>query len=301
MEHKQISRESALYRVTLWGSVVNLFLVIFKFIAGFIGRSNAMIADATHSFSDFGSDLIVLVFIKLSSKPKDEDHQYGHGKYETFATLTIALLLFFAALYLCVESLKSIVAYFKGEELQQPGLIALSAAIVSIVVKEILFRITLHTGKHYNSPSVIANAWHHRSDAFSSVGTAIGIAGAALLGPQWAILDPLAAIVVSIFIFKSAFSLALPSVNELLDHALPEATEQEILALIRDVKGLSLPHNLRTRRIGNAIAIELHVRVDGNMRVVEAHALVTEAEKLLREHFGQNTYISIHIEPTFDN
>lgn len=299
MERKRTSREHALYRITLWGAIVNLFLVIFKFIAGFIGRSNAMIADATHSFSDFGSDLIVLIFIKLSSKPKDKDHQYGHGKYETFATLIIALLLSVAALYLCVESLKSIIAYFKGTELRQPGLIALGAAIVSIVVKEILFRITLHTGKCYNSPSVIANAWHHRSDAFSSVGTTIGIAGAVFLGPKWAILDPLAAIVVSIFIFKSAFTLALPSINELLEHALPETVEKEILALVSDVKGLTLPHNLRTRRIGNAIAIELHVRVDGNMRVAEAHTLVTEAERRLRNHFGQETYISIHIEPTF--
>lgn len=294
---KTVSREHALFRITWWGALVNLVLLLFKFTAGILGRSGAMLADATHSLSDFGSDIVVLLFVKLSSKPKDASHRYGHGKYETFATLIIGIFLFGAALYLCSESVKAIIAYIEGTELQQPTYIALVAAVVSIVLKEGLFRITLRVGKRYNSSSVIANAWHHRSDAYSSIGTAVGIAGATLLGPKWAVLDPIAAAVVSVFIFKSAISIALPSINELLEHALPEETENEIRLLVAEESGFSNLHNLRTRRIGNAIAIEFHVRVDGDMRVADAHALTKNVEKRLREYFGQNTYISIHVEP----
>ena len=290
-------RERALYRITLWGALVNVLLLIFKYTAGILGRSSAMVADATHSLSDFMSDVVVVVFLKLSSKPRDDQHQYGHGKYETFATLIVGVILFFVALYLFLGSLQSIINWFEGAELQQPGRIALIAALLSILLKEWLYRITLNRGKKHNSSSVIANAWHHRSDAFSSIGTAIGIAGATLLGARWAVLDPAAAVIVSFFIFKAAFSIAMPSINELLEHALPEETRSEIMEIVTAHPALSHPHNLRTRKIGNAVAIEFHVRVNGEMSVTQSHALISNVEKQLRNRFGNNTYISIHIEP----
>lgn len=290
-------REKGIYKVTITGSVVNFLLVVFKFFAGIMGHSAAMLADAVHSLSDFVTDIIVMVFVRISSKPQDKGHDYGHGKYETLATAVIGLLLLAVGLGIFWNGTTSIYAFLRGEELPKPGTVALVAALVSIVLKEALFQYTVLVGKKLNSPVVIANAWHHRSDALSSVGTAIGIGGAILLGERWRVLDPVAAVIVSLFIMKVAVRLLIPCVEELLEKSLPDEVEREIEEALLSFPGVSEPHHLRTRRIGSYYAIEVHVRMDGHITLEEAHATATAMEHKLKHIFGAGTLINIHVEP----
>ena len=292
-----MTRENELTKVTLTGSVGNLVLLSFKFVAGIVAGSSAMVADAVHSLSDFLTDLIVLVFVRIGAKPQDESHDYGHGKFETLATLFVALGLVGAAIGIIVSGALKIARWLKGETLETPGMLALWAALLSIVVKEILFRITIAKGKALESPAVIANAWHHRSDALSSIGAAVGIGGAILLGQRWAVLDPLASIVVGGMLVKVAWDLLKISTGELTDSSLSAETEREIEDIIRSFPQVSEPHNLRTRRIGNRIAIESHVRLDGGMTLDEAHDIVSAIEDRIRERFGHGTIVTIHMEP----
>lgn len=290
-------REKGIYRITVVGSITNLLLLIFKFAAGFISHSSAMIADAVHSLSDFVTDIIVLIFVKVSSKPEDEGHDYGHGKYETLATVIIGVVLLGVGIGIMKSGITSIVRVYRGETLPAPGMLALIAAIVSIVVKEILYRYTVSRGKRLNSQAVIANAWHHRSDALSSIGTATGIGGAILLGEKWRVLDPVAAVVVSIFIIRVAWRLTKNGLDELLEMSLPKETEAQIMETILSVPGVSSPHHLRTRRVGNQFAIDVHVRLDGDMTLHQAHDTATKVENELRNRFGAGTYVNIHMEP----
>ena len=291
------NREKSIYKVTWIGSIVNFLLLVFKFIAGFLGHSSALVADAVHSLSDFATDIIVIVFVKISGKPEDEDHRYGHGKYETLATALIGVALFAVGIGLLVSGATKVADVIKGVVLPAPSMIALVAAAVSIVAKEILYRYTVRVGKNLNSQAVVANAWHHRSDAFSSIGTLIGIGGAILLGEKWRILDPLAAIVVSAFIIKVAADLLKPCVDELLERSLPAETEKRILDIIASFPEVSSPHHLRTRRIGNHIAIEVHLRMDGKTSLEDAHTVATNVERQLKSEFGPDTHIGIHMEP----
>jgi cation diffusion facilitator family transporter len=291
------SREREIYKVTIVGSIVNLLLLIFKFIAGVAGHSSAMIADAVHSLSDFTTDIIVLVFVRISSKPQDEDHDYGHGKFETLATAIIGLVLFFVGLGIFWNGATTIYAVSQGTPLKEPGMIAFYAAILSIVSKELVYQYTIFKGGKLNSKAVVANAWHHRSDALSSVATAVGIGGAIFLGEHWRILDPIAAVVVSIYIIKVSIQLLIPCVEELLEKSLPDETEKQIISTLKEFPEVSDPHHLRTRRIGNYCAVEVHVRMDGDIRLEEAHTTVTAMEHKLKELLGERTLISIHIEP----
>ena len=292
-----MTREKELTKVTLIGSVGNLLLLAFKFAAGFLAGSAAMVADAVHSLSDLLTDLIVLIFVKIGSRPQDESHDYGHGKFETLATLFIGLALAAAAIGIIVSGAVKFAGWLKGEELQKPGMLALWAAILSIIVKEVLFRYTVAKGKALESPAVVANAWHHRSDALSSIAAAIGIGGAILLGQRWAVLDPLASIIVGAMLIKVAWNLVFNSSGELTDRSLPGEMEKEIEEIICSSPQVSHPHNLRTRRIGNRIAIEAHVRLDGSMPLDEAHDIVSEIEHKLKARFGQATLVTIHMEP----
>ena len=294
---KANTREKSIYRITWIGSIVNFLLLVFKFIAGFLGHSSALVADAVHSLSDFVTDIIVIVFVKISGKPEDDDHRYGHGKYETLATALIGLALFAVGIGLLVSGATKVAEVIKGAILPSPSMIALVAAAVSIISKEILYRYTVRVGKKLDSQAVIANAWHHRSDAFSSIGTLVGIGGAIFLGEKWRILDPIAAIVVSGFIIKVSIDLIKPAVEELLERSLPAETEKHILNIISSFPEVSSPHHLRTRRIGNHIAIEVHLRMDGKTSLEEAHKVATNVERKLKEEFGPDTHIGIHMEP----
>ena len=292
-----MDRGKELTKVTLVGSIGNLMLLIFKFVAGIVGHSAAMMADAVHSLSDFVTDLIVLVFVRIGAKPQDASHDYGHGKFETLATLFVSLALVGAAIGIIVSGSVQFARWLQGETLEMPGKLALWAALVSIVVKEVLFRYTVTKGKALDSPAVVANAWHHRSDALSSVGAAAGIGFALLLGERWAVLDPLASIVVGAMLVKVAWDLLKGSTGELTDSSLPEQTEREIEQVILSFPELSEPHNLRTRRIGNRVAIEVHVRLDGDMPLHAAHDIVTALENKLKDRFGPSTLVTIHMEP----
>ena len=297
MEDKKTARERGIYKVTIIGSSVNFLLLVFKFVAGFMGHSAAMLADAVHSLSDFVTDLVVIVFVRISNKPQDKTHDYGHGKYETLATAIIGLLLLVVGFGILWNGASSIYAFIKGQQLEKPGMVALIAALVSIVAKEILYQYTVIEGKKLDSQAVIANAWHHRSDALSSIGTAIGIGGAILLGENWRVLDPVAAVIVSFFIIKVAIQLLIPCVDELLEKSLPDEVEKEIEQALLSFPGVSEPHHLRTRRIGSYYAIEVHVRMDGNITLEEAHVTATAIEHRLKNIFGEGTLINIHVEP----
>lgn len=290
-------REHRIYFVTLMGSVVNIVLLVFKFMAGILGGSAAMIADAVHSLSDFMTDIVVLLFVKISSKPEDKDHDYGHGKYETLATSLIGVALLCVGLYIFYSGAYRTWAAFKGAPIEQPGIVALWAALFSIVMKEWTYRFTVKVGKEVESQAVVANAWHHRSDALSSIGTAIGIGGAIFLGEDWAVLDPIAAVVVSIFIIRTAAMLVSGSLDELLEKSLPDDEERQIEQIVHSEPEVSGMHHLCTRRIGNRIAIEMHLRMPGEISLNESHAHATNIERKLRSHFGERTHINIHVEP----
>ena len=294
---KANDRTSAIRNVTLVGSTVNLLLTIGKVIAGFVGHSSAMIADGIHSLSDLATDVIVIVFVKISGKEKDETHHYGHGKFETFATMIISFALLIVGIGIGWTSAEKIYNSLNGELIDKPGLIALYAALISILSKEALFWYTRIEGKRLNSQAMIANAWHHRSDAFSSIGTALGISGAIMLGENWRILDPLAGVIVSFFILKVAWDIAKPSIDELLDSSLPENTQKEIEQIITDTKGVKSFHGLRTRKIGDHYSVEMHIQVDRHLTVEVSHQMATDIENTLRAKFGANTHVIVHIEP----
>ena len=298
MESEKSSREKGIYKVTIVGSIVNFLLLVFKFFAGIAGHSAAMLADAVHSLSDFITDIVVIVFVRIARKPEDKGHDYGHGKYETLATAIIGLLLLCVGFGIFWNGASSIYTFLQGGQLESPGVVALVAALVSIVSKEILYQYTVIQGKKLNSQAVVANAWHHRSDALSSIGTAICIGGAILLGDHWRVLDPIAAVVVSFFIMKVSVQLLIPCVDELLEKSLPDDVEKEIEQTVLSIPGVSQPHHLRTRRIGSYYAIEIHVRMDGKITLEEAHGTATAIENKLKEMFGKGTHVGIHVEPT---
>lgn len=292
-----MTREREIQKVTIVGGAGNVALMIFKLIAGILGHSSAMIADAVHSLSDFVTDIIVLVFVSVSAKPQDRSHDYGHGKFETIATFFIGLALVVAAVGIIVSGVLALIDWAGGADLEAPGQLALWAALLSIAVKEVLYQYTVYKGKKLNSQAVVANAWHHRSDALSSIAAAIGIGGAILLGDRWTVLDPIASIVVGLFLVKVAAGLLRTSIGELTEGSLPEDTEREIEEIITSFPGVSEPHNLRTRRIGNRIAIEAHIRMDGSVSLLKAHDLTSQVERKLKERFGDDTHITLHMEP----
>ena len=292
-----MTREKEIYKVTLVGSAGNVALLTFKFIAGVLGNSSAMIADAVHSLSDFITDVVVLLFVSISAKPQDQSHDYGHGKFETIATFLIGLALIGAATGIIVSGSMKLVAWWGGDELEAPRWIALWAALLSILIKELLYQYTARKGRQLESQVMVANAWHHRSDALSSIGAAIGIGGSIWLGQHWTVLDPLASIIVGLMLVKVAFELLKTSIGELTECSLPVEMEQEIEEIIQSFADVQEPHNLRTRRIGSRIAIEAHIRMDGKLPLQEVHERATTIEHKLKERFGERTHVTLHMEP----
>ena len=276
---------------------MNVILLLFKFVAGIVGHSAAMVADAIHSLSDFMTDLIVLVFVHISGKPKDKSHDYGHGKYETLAMTVIGLALLAVAVGIVYSGMTKIISWANGEQLEAPGMLALWAALLSIFLKEGVYRYSMVKARQLNSQAVEANAWHHRSDALSSIGTAVGIGGAIFLGQRWTVLDPVASVIVGVFIVKVSVDLLRNGIGDLMEQSLPDAVEEEMLRLVASLPGVVEPHDLRTRRIGNHYAIELHILMDGDIPLKEAHDKASEVEDLLRRHYGEETHVAVHVEP----
>lgn len=292
-----MDRNREIYKVTLVGGVVNVVLLLFKFVAGILGHSAAMVADAIHSLSDFVTDVVVLFFVRVSAKPKDRSHDYGHGKYETLAMTLIGVALFVVAIGIIYSGTTKIISWANGDTLETPGMLALWAALLSIGLKECVYRYSMTKARELNSQAVEANAWHHRSDALSSAGTALGIGGAIFLGQRWTVLDPIASVVVGAFIVKVSVDLLRDGIGDLMEQSLPDAVEEEILHLVASLPGDIKPHDLCTRRLGNHYAIELHILMDGDVSLLEAHDKASEVEDLLRDHYGEETHVAVHVEP----
>ena len=296
-----MERKQEIYQVTLVGGAVNILLLLVKFVAGIVGHSAAMLADAVHSLSDLLTDAIVLAFIHISDKPEDKSHDYGHGKFETLAMTIIGVALLGVAIGIAYSGMTKVMDWANGTELRAPGMLALWAALLSIVLKEGVYRYSMVKARKLNSQAVEANAWHHRSDALSSLGTALGIGGAIFLGQRWTVLDPIASIIVGLFIIKVAVDLLRNGIGDLMEQSLPDAVEEEILRLVGEIPDVVEPHDLRTRRIGNHYAIELHILMDGDISLHEAHDKASEVEDLLRERYGADTHVAVHVEPKEEN
>jgi cation diffusion facilitator family transporter len=295
MESSQRYQQSA--RVIWIGLWLNAVLSMIKLAAGILGHSRAVVADAIHSVSDIVTDVVVLLGVKTGNKPEDETHHYGHGKFETVSAFFLGIFLVIVGVGICLSGIKTLGVFYRHGNLPRPGWIAFYAAFVSILVKEGLFHYTLKVGKNCNSDAIIANAWHHRSDAFSSIGTTLGVLGAIVLGEKWRILDPIAALIVSALIIKIGITIFIDSINELLEKSLDPKTEDRILQVIAATDGVINPHRLRTRKIGDRIAIDIHIEVEKEKNVVQAHAIATMVENNLRESFGKGSFVSVHIEP----
>lgn len=296
---KELIRSKEARKVTLVGFFINALLTTFKLVAGIYGKSGAMVADAIHSLSDFLTDIVVLIGFKLTSKPEDECHNYGHDKYETLATVIISVALAFVGYQILKSGIINVLLVINGGILPKPGSIALIAAIISIISKELLYRYTVIAGKKINSSSVIANAWHHRSDAFSSIGTMIGIGGAIILGQRWTILDPIASIIVSLFIFKVAYDIFIPSINELVEKSLSNEVRERIEEAFNELQDVKDYHKLRMRRVGTKAVIESHVLVDENLNIKDAHDIAGKVETRIKGLVGENSIVTIHIEPYY--
>lgn len=294
---KQDSYAGKATHITLTGLWINTALTVLKFIAGFLGNSTALIADAVHSLTDFVTDFVVIAGVRIAEKPVDETHRYGHGKIETLVTSFVAIMLMVAAAGIFYSGVTTIVGVIEGEQPRTPGIIALIVTGIAIAAKEGIFRYTLKRGKEIGSRSVIANAHHHRSDVLSSMGAFLGIGGAIVLGEEWAILDPLAGIIVSVFIFITAVKLITSTVHELVETSLGSETEQHIRDIADEVSGVSNPHNIRTRRVGRNIVMDIHINVRNDITVKEAHDIAHEVENKLKDIYGEGSIINVHIEP----
>lgn len=286
--------ERRITHLSIW---INVVLTGLKLAAGVFGRSQALIADAVHSLSDFATDVAVLIGLRFTSKPKDADHAYGHGKYETIVAAVIGLALAFVGVRIADTAIQRIFHATHGDPLVQPSALAFWAAILSIAVKEWLYRATMKVARATGSAALAANAWHHRSDAYSSIATAAGVGAAAFLGDKWLILDPIAALFVSIFLLKIAWRIVREQLGELTDQSLAPEICDEILALARGIPGIQQPHNLRTRMVGRHPVIDLHVRLRADLPLREAHEIATALERALRERFGKETIANLHLEP----
>lgn len=284
-------------KVTLVGTAVNVVLSVIKLIIGFFSGSLALVADGFHSLSDLASDLVVFVGLSFAERPDDSSHNFGHGKFETFAAFLVGVFLAIAGITIGKNSVIMFLAVYKGDIIESPGILALFTAIFSVIFKEILYRYTKRAGEKINSPSIIANAWHHRSDAFSSIGASLGIAGAIFLGGKWVILDPLAGVVVALILVKEALSIIKNNLSQLLDVSLGSESEDNIRRILKDIPECSDPHNIRTRMVGKRIVISLHIRVSDALSIGKGHDIAHSAEDKLKEYFGFDSIITVHVEP----
>ena len=301
MDTQALSTEERVARANrvTWLSVwVNTALTLAKFVAGLLGRSSAMIADAAHSASDFATDFAVLIGMRLAGKPQDCDHPYGHGKYETLAAAVVGVALCGVGLAIAFHGVSALWgAWAHGELPARPGMVAFWAGFASIVIKEWLYQVTARVARQTGNDALLANAWHHRSDAFSSIATTVGVGAGALFGGHWSLLDPLAATGVGAVLLKIAWDIVRDAVDKLAEQGMSAAENARILELVHGVEGLSEPHHLRSRRVGSVAVIEMHFRVDPAMTVREGHAIANRVEQALRGAFGADAIVTIHVEP----
>ena len=293
---KHINRNQEEKRCTIVGMTSDIGLSALKIFTGILGHSSAILADGIHSISDTVTDVLVYAMVRLSGKGVDERYRYGRGKYETLAAFLISIILVVVALGLLSEGLQDVWSAIQGNSLEKPHIIALIVGIVAVCVKEGLYHYTRLLGNKTGSKALKAYAWHHRADALSTAATLLGVAGAVFLGEKWCVLDPLAAIAVSVLILVLAYRMGRPAVEELLEVSLPRDEQDKISAIVTGVPGVMAFHNLRTRRNGSLRVVDIHIKVDGNMSVNDAHNITREIERQLNDALGE-VMTNIHVEP----
>ena len=289
---KNVSHIRLTKRITWIGLGTNLFLSILKFIVGFLGNSQAVIADAIHSLSDMTTDVAVLFGVKFWSAPADDNHPYGHERIETVVTIVIGIILALVAWEIGFNAISTV----RDVDLEQPGKIALIGSIVSIILKEILYRWTASIGKRIKSPALMANAWHHRSDALSSIPVLLAV-GASLINPVWAFVDRIGAFIVSLFILKVARDIIKPALFELTDRGASQKDRDEIRQIVMKIKGIQSVHKIRTRKLGYSFFVDLHVLVDGEMTVRQGHEISEIVQRELIDNGPDIVDVVVHIEP----
>jgi len=292
MNEAKISPEKAGRKATLLGLFVNAFLILLKFFAGIFGSSQALIADAVHSISDLFTDAVVLLGIKIGRKPPDKEHHFGHARIETLASAIVGLALIGTAVYLGIDAALNIHQHTE----YHPTGIALIGAGVSIALKEALYRYTVLIGRRIKSQLIVANAWHHRSDALSSVAVLLGVAGT-LINPAWHILDALAALIVSFFIIKVGFDILRKTLREFTDTAPRPEIIEKLMQLSRAVDGVMNAHDLRVRPSGGFYQAEIHIVVDGQLTVVQGHRIAKTVERCLSEEMDELDRVIVHVDP----
>ena len=297
MECNKFTEEENFQRVAKKVSVTtiigNLVLSVLKLIAGIVAHSSAMISDAVHSASDVFSTFVVMIGIKLASKEPDKEHPYGHERLECVAAIVLAMVLFITGLGIGAEALGNIVQG-NYNDLQVPGMLALVAAIISIVSKEGMYWYTRINAKRIDSSALMADAWHHRSDAFSSVGALVGIAGARMGFP---VMDSIASLVIFLFIVKAAYDIFKDSIDKMVDHSCDEETEKDIFECVienEDVMGVDL---LQTRIFGNKIYVDVEIQVDGSYTLQEAHKIAEAVHDNIEKNFPKVKHIMVHVNP----
>jgi cation diffusion facilitator family transporter len=288
----KVIKSSTAIRVTVIGAGVNVLLCVFKFIIGYAGNSRALVADAVHSLSDLVSDFIVLLGIHFGSMPPDKNHHYGHKKIETATEVALGIILIIVAIKLAYDSAAAIWL----RKISQPTTITIAAAIISILSKEWLFRWTKRVGVKYDSPAIIANAWHHRSDAFSSVAVLVGLVFTQI-SSHLLVMDAIASLVVSVLILKVGWSITHEGYKKIIDTAPPVSYVDKVLSLIRNYPGVTNPHKLKMRYIGNGIHMEVHIEVDPDISVRDGHDLAAGIKHMIKDHDKRVIDVIVHVEP----
>ena len=296
MNEALISSEKEGRKVTLIGFFANALLILLKFLTGIFGGSQALIADAIHSISDLFTDAVVLFGIKMGRKPPDKEHHFGHARIETLASAIVGLALIATAVYLGIDSALNI---YRHTEYHPTG-VALIGAGMSIAVKEALYRYTVIIGRRIKSQLIVANAWHHRSDALSSVAVLLGVGGT-LINPSWHILDAYAALIVSFFIVKVGLDILRQTLREFTDTAPRPEIMEKLMQLSRSVEGVMDAHDLRVRTSGGFYQAEIHIVVDGQLTVIEGHRIAKTVERSLAEEMEELDRVIVHVDPVVEN
>ncbi|MCF6248932.1 MAG: cation diffusion facilitator family transporter [Desulfobacula sp.] len=287
-----MGKKAQIQNVTIIGLIVNIVLSIIKMVIGISGNSQAVIADALHSFSDTSSDLVILFGVKYWTAPPDDDHQYGHQKIESFISILIGLILIFVA---CGIGYSGIISFIERQE-SQISWVVIIGPLLSIIIKEILFKITYKVGIEINSSSVKANAWHHRTDALSSIPVLIAVLGS-LIDPRLFFLDQIGAIVVSAFIIKVGLQILFTNINDLLDTGISKKNLKALELKIKTMENVKGVHKMRTRKLANCIYIDLHLEVDGQLSVTQGHDISEHVQHTLIKNYPKIIEVMVHLEP----
>ena len=287
-----MTSENEIKNITLWGFGLNIFLSVIKFVIGFLGNSQAVVADAAHSLSDTSTDILILFGVKYWTAPPDSEHPYGHQKIESFITIIIGLILFSAGCGIAYNAIFTINTHH-AEPLK---LFTIAGPILSILFKELLYRKTYQIGIKTNSSSVKANAWHHRTDALSSIPVLIAVI-ASLINPKLIFLDQIGALIVAVFILKLSIKVIFDNTNELIDTGISDEEVQNISKSIKNHAGVKGCHKIRTRKLGSSVYIDLHLEVDGNLTVSKGHLISEEVKNALIRGNPKIIDVMIHLEP----